>query len=48
MSPSEEVQMTWSDDLDNSKNPSVANPETTKDLFNIKPWVDLSAKIIYW
>lgn len=48
MSPSEEVQMTWSDDLDNSKNPSVANPETTKDLFNIKPWVALSAKIIYW
>ncbi|XP_034162772.2 solute carrier family 12 member 5b isoform X2 [Pangasianodon hypophthalmus] len=43
MSPSEEVQMTWSDDLDKSKNPSVANPETTKDMFNIKPeWENLN------
>ncbi|KAM9475352.1 solute carrier family 12 member 5b isoform 2-T2 [Clarias gariepinus] len=43
MSPSEEVQMTWSDDLDKSKNPSVANPETNKDMFNIKPeWENLN------
>ncbi|KAF7695020.1 solute carrier family 12 member 5b isoform X2 [Silurus meridionalis] len=43
MSPSEEVQMTWSDDLDKSKNPSAANPETTKDIFNIKPeWENLN------
>lgn len=47
MSPSEEIQMTWSDDLDKSKNPSVANPETTKDMFNIKPWVVLSPKIVF-
>uniref|UniRef100_A0AAR2II11 Solute carrier family 12 member 5b n=1 Tax=Pygocentrus nattereri TaxID=42514 RepID=A0AAR2II11_PYGNA len=37
VTPGEEVQMTWSDDIDKGKNPAVANPETVRDMFNMKP-----------
>uniref|UniRef100_A0A4W4DWX1 Solute carrier family 12 member 5b n=1 Tax=Electrophorus electricus TaxID=8005 RepID=A0A4W4DWX1_ELEEL len=37
VSPGEAVQMTWSDAIDNSKNPSVAIPEGIRDMFNMKP-----------
>uniref|UniRef100_A0AAY5F501 Solute carrier family 12 member 5b n=1 Tax=Electrophorus electricus TaxID=8005 RepID=A0AAY5F501_ELEEL len=43
VSPGEAVQMTWSDAIDNSKNPSVAIPEGIRDMFNMKPeWENLN------
>uniref|UniRef100_A0AAR2J8B3 Solute carrier family 12 member 5b n=1 Tax=Pygocentrus nattereri TaxID=42514 RepID=A0AAR2J8B3_PYGNA len=43
VTPGEEVQMTWSDDIDKGKNPAVANPETVRDMFNMKPeWENLN------
>ncbi|KAL0186585.1 hypothetical protein M9458_018255, partial [Cirrhinus mrigala] len=37
MSPGEELQMTWTDETEKVNNPAVANPESIKDLFNMKP-----------
>uniref|UniRef100_A0A672R108 Solute carrier family 12 member 5-like n=1 Tax=Sinocyclocheilus grahami TaxID=75366 RepID=A0A672R108_SINGR len=35
--PGEEVQMTWTDETEKTNNPAVANPESIKDMFNMKP-----------
>ncbi|XP_073674766.1 solute carrier family 12 member 5b isoform X2 [Garra rufa] len=43
MSPGEEMQMTWTDDTEKANNPAVVNPESIKDMFNMKPeWENLN------
>uniref|UniRef100_A0A8C2Q6R5 Solute carrier family 12 member 5b n=1 Tax=Cyprinus carpio TaxID=7962 RepID=A0A8C2Q6R5_CYPCA len=37
VTPGEEVQMTWTDETEKTNNPAVANPESVKDMFNMKP-----------
>ncbi|KTF71521.1 hypothetical protein cypCar_00042608 [Cyprinus carpio] len=43
VTPGEEVQMTWTDETEKTNNPAVANPESVKDMFNMKPeWENLN------